>query len=390
MDIDEELYKFNVWWEKTAYKPDFIPRPKYLQVLQRYLKNRDIILITGLRRIGKTTLMKSFIASLLETVNPKHVLYVSLDSLPLEPYTIHEIVRAFRKTCRLSLDTKTYLFLDEVAYRATAHQELKNLYDHENVKIFATSSSASILQDTRGFLTGRARVLEVLPLDFDEFLAFRGLKVSRAEGYMLESHFETFMQMGGIPEYVLTDDVSYLDHLIESVIYKDIVARYGVKDVTSIKEFFRLLMERAGKQISLNKIGRVLGVSPDTTRRYLHYFTQTFLVYTIERCGKLNERLKAPKKLYAADVGLRNYITGFRDKGAVFENLVYLKIKDHRPCYVYHSGQELDFFFEDTLLEVKYEKDLEGKQKDLFNTFKAKRKVVVKTMQDYLRLKASL
>ncbi|MDQ7066210.1 MAG: AAA family ATPase [candidate division KSB1 bacterium] len=158
-----------------------------------------------------------------------------------------------------------------------------NLYDHENVKIFATSSSASILQDTRGFLTGRSRGLEMLPLDFEEFLAFRGLKVSLAEGYMLEAHFETFMQMGGLPEYVLTDDVSYLDNLIDSIIYKDIVVRYGVQDVTGIKDFFRLLMERAGKQISLNKVARILGVSPDTIRRYLHYFRQTFLVYAIER-----------------------------------------------------------------------------------------------------------
>ncbi len=390
MDLYEELYKFNPWWEDAEFKQEFVPRTKYLQVLQRLLQNRDIILITGLRRIGKTTLIKSFIASLLETVNPKHILYVSLDSFPLEPYSIHEIVRAFRKACQLSLDTHTYLFLDEVAYRASAHQELKNLYDHEKVKIFATSSSAAILQDTRGFLTGRTRVLEILPLDFEEFLAFRGLKVSRAEGYMLEAHFETFMQIGGLPEYVLTDDISYLDNLIDSIIYKDIVARYGVKDVTGIKDFFRLLMERAGKQISLNRVARILGVSPDTIRRYLHYFTKTFLVYTIERCGKLNERLKAPKKLFAADVGLRNYITGFRDKGAVFENLVYLKIKDQHPCYVYHNGQELDFFFKDTLMEVKFGKELEDKQKRFFDSFSAKKKVIVKTVYDYLGLEQAL
>ncbi|MDQ7053462.1 MAG: hypothetical protein Q9P14_11405 [candidate division KSB1 bacterium] len=87
---------------------------------------------------------------------------------------------------------------------------------------------------------------------------------------------------------------------------------------------------------------------------------------------------------------MRNYIAGFRDKGAVLENLVYLKIKDRHPCYVYRNGQELDFFFKDTLMEVKFEKELEHKQKQFFDRFPAKNKVVVKTVHDYLGLEQTL
>ncbi|MBC6951004.1 DUF4143 domain-containing protein, partial [candidate division KSB1 bacterium] len=150
------------------------------------------------------------------------------------------------------------------------------------------------------------------------------------------------------------------------------------------------LMERAGKQFTINKVARIFGVSPDTVRRYLEYFTQTFLVYTIERCGKLNERLRSPKKLYAADVGMRNHLTGFRDKGAIFENLVFLKIKQRGPCYVYQNGVELDFLAGQVLCEVKLGGELTAKQQSFFAAFPARKKVLVQGMQDYLKLEELL
>lgn len=387
IDITEELFKFNPWWERE-FQPQFIPRPTYSDFLQKNLNNKDILLITGLRRVGKTSLIKLFIAELLKTIEAKYIFYTSLDSLPLEKYLIADIIREYRKIHSLPLTVKLYLFFDEVAYRKNVHQELKNLYDQENVKIFASSSSTSILRDTRAFLTGRARILEILPLDFSEFLTFKGLQTKAAEKYLIESYFEQYMQIGGIPEYVLTDDISYIDNLIDNIIYKDILAYYGVRDLAGIKDLFRLLMERAGKQISINKIAKTVGLSPDTVRRYVDYFVQTFLIYTIERCGKLNERIRAPKKMYAADVGIRNHITGYRDKGAVFENLVYLKIKQRNPRYIYMNGLELDFYFDDTLIEVKFDRELEGKQKAFYEQFSAENKISVQGVDDYLHLQA--
>lgn len=379
--MTEELYKFNPWWE-SSFKTKLISRPRYLDYLTKNLTNRDIILITGLRRIGKTSLLKLFIESLTQKIEAKHLLYISLDSLALEKFTISAILRNYRKMHGLSLETKIFLFFDEVAYRQNIHQELKNLYDHENVKIFASSSSTSILKDTRAFLTGRARVLEMLPLDFSEYLSFKNLQPKVSEKYLLESYFERYMQTGGIPEYVLTDDISYLDNLIENIIYKDIIALYGVRNISRIKDMFRLLMERAGKQISLNKIAKIIRVSPDSIKRYVDYFHQTFLIYSVERCGKLNERIRAPKKVYAADVGIRNHITGFRDKGAIFENLVFLMIKQKQPCYIYQNGLELDFYFDDILLEAKYGQQLKGKQENLFKNFPARRKIIINKMDD--------
>jgi len=270
-DIREELFQYNPWWEKE-YTHNLISRSSYLQFLENNLSNRDIILITGLRRIGKTSIIKLFINKLLKTIDPKYILYVSLDALPLEPYTISEILRIYRKIHNLPLDSRLYLFFDEVGFRKKVNQELKNLYDQQNVKIFASSSSTSILRDTKALLTGRSRVLEILPLTFNEFLRFKGLEAKPSEKYLLESYFERYLQMGGIPEYVLSEDVAYLDNLIDSIIYKDIISYFGLRDISGVKTFFMLLMERAGKQVSLNKIAKIMGISPDTARRYLDYF----------------------------------------------------------------------------------------------------------------------
>jgi len=384
--LAEELYKFNPWWEADSYQPDFIPRPNYTDYLQKNLDNADIVILTGIRRVGKTTLMKLLITELLKTVEPRFIFYASLDSLTLEKFAISELLREYRKIHSLRLADKVFLFFDEVAYRPKIHQELKNLYDTEKLKIFASSSSTSILRDTRGLLTGRARFMEVLPLDFTEYLSFKKVQPRVAERYLLEKHFEEYMRTGGIPEFVLTGDVSYLDNLIESVIHKDIVAFHGIRDVSGIKDFFRLLMERAGKPFTISKVAKILGGSPDTMRRYLDFFAQTFLVYTIERCGKLNERLRSPKKLYAADVGIRNHVTGYRDKGAIFENLVFLKIKHKNPCYVQKNGTELDFLAEGMLFEVKLESEFTAKQKALFDSFKAKKKTLIQGLDDFLNL----
>ena len=383
MEFKEELNNFNPWWF-GEYKFQYINRPKYLNVLEKEVRKKTITFITGLRRVGKTSLMKMLISNLLKKVEAKHILYLSLDSIMLEKYSTLELVREFRKLQGLKRSEKIYLFFDEAVYREKIHLELKNLFDSENVKIFASSSSSSLLKDKKALLTGRANIVEILPLDFSEFLLFNKIQIKPNEYYLTEKHFEEYMKTGGIPEYVLTTDISYIDNLIDSIIYKDIAYYQGVRDIKSLKDFFRLLMERAGKQISLNKISGVLGISVETAKRYLEYFRSTYLIYTIERCGKLNERLRAPKKIYAADLGIKNYITGFRDKGAQFENLVFLKLKNQNPCYVYKNGNEIDFLVNEKLIEVKYGRELEGKQKTFFEKYPAEEKIIIKDIYDYL------
>ena len=382
------LYKSNPWWEN-----DFIfegyEREHYLTQLHEVLTNSDIVFLTGLRRVGKSSLMKNFIAQLIQNyhIDPKEIFYISLDLYVLDGYSIGEIVNEYRKIHKLSSSQKIYLFLDEVTSKENYQQELKNFYDLENMKIFASSSSASLLKDTNAYLTGRERTIEVMPLNFKEYLQFKKIHIKKADAHLYESYFEEYMQDGGMPEYVLTEDVSYLQNLIDNIITKDIIAHYNIRNGQVVKDFYKLLMERSGKLLTFNKLANILEISVDSAKRYFHYFEETYLIYSMTKYGKLNEQLKSAKKVYASDIGLRNVLTGYRDKGAIFENLIFLEIKNKNPAYLYVDGIELDFITEDGLLiEAKYNSVLNEKQRKLFDKFEAKEKRVVNGVHDFMLL----
>ena len=382
------LYKSNPWWEEE-YNFDGFSRERYIEELDKWIDNKDVIFLTGLRRVGKTSILKNYIAKLIQDkgIDPKEILYVSLDLYVLDSYSIHDILLEYRKIHKFSSEKKVYLFFDEVTSKESYKQEFKNFYDLENVKIFASSSSASLLRDKNAYLTGRQRILEVMPLDFDEYLQFKEVSIKKADSHLLESYFEEYMQDGGMPEYVLTGDVSYLQNLIDNIIYKDIIAHNHIRNNKVIEDFYKLLMERSGKQLSLNKIANIIDISVDSAKRYFGYFEETYLIYSIEKFGKLNERLKSPRKIYASDVGLRNVVTGYRDKGAIYENLIFLKIKQHNPSYLYVDGIELDFITQSgQLIEAKYNSQLNIKQQKLFDSFDAKEKIIVNGVNGFLQL----
>jgi len=382
------FYKSNPWWEEP-FVLNAIQRDIYLNELREYIDNKDIIFLTGLRRVGKTTLLKGVVNLLLHVkkIEPKHIFYISLDLYALEGLSIADIVTGYRKLHKLPSSQMIYLFFDEVTSKKSYQQELKNLYDLGGVKIFASASSASLLKDSQAFLTGRQRLVEVMPLCFEEYLQFKNIVIKKADDHLVESYFEEYMKDGGMPEYVLTGDISYLSNLIDNIIYKDIIAYHKIKDEQIVKDFFKLLMERSGKQLSLNKMAHILNIGVDTARRFQSYFEETYLIYTLEKHGKLNERLRHPKKIYAGDVGIRNLITGYRDKGAIFENLVYLKLKSKNLHYVYEGGNEIDFITDDeTLIEVKYHSVLNDNQQKLFDTYPAKKRTVIDCSKAFMAL----
>ena len=149
------LYQYNPWWEDAFENENVKPREKYLKELRRYLDFKQIIILTGLRRVGKTTLMKLIIEELIvKGVDPKRILYVSLDDYLLHKNNIIEIVNEFRTVHKIKIEEKIYLFLDEVTYKEDFHVQLKNIYDSQNTKLFVASSSASMLRDKKASLTG--------------------------------------------------------------------------------------------------------------------------------------------------------------------------------------------------------------------------------------------
>ncbi|MEW5767809.1 MAG: ATP-binding protein [bacterium] len=383
--MEDLFYRYNPWWEEEYLLEGIIERISVLTLMKENFSSKQIIFLTGLRRVGKTTLLKLLIKELItkEGIEPKHIFYISLDDYLLLKKSILEIVDEYRKIHKISFKEKIFIFLDEVAYKEDFELQLKNLYDNQNVKLYVSSSSTSILKSKKPYLTGRTLIIEVLPLDFQEYLKFRGIKISKEDNHLKERYFEEYLNIGGLPEYVLRGDIEYVKELVDDIIYKDITAFYGIKTPQVLKDFFLLLMERVGERMSINKMAKILGISPDTAKRYLEMFADTYLIYLVPRCGKLNERLLSPRKVYSSDVGIRSLFTGFRDKGSLFENYVYLKIKRYNPCYVYKDGIEIDFLTMDKrLIEVKYHSQLPKAQLLLLNKLEAKEKIIINNIND--------
>jgi predicted AAA+ superfamily ATPase len=147
-------------------------------------------------------------------------------------------------------------------------------------------------------------------------------------------------------------------------------------------------MERSGKTLSINKIAKVLGISTESSKRYFDLFCDTFIIYPVSRFGKLNEQLVSPKKIYCCDTGIRNFYTGERDWGAVFENYVFLRLKQLNLEYIYENTIELDFYSENKILiECKFHnEELSKKQQELFDKIDAKQKYVVRNYKDVEKL----
>ncbi len=387
MDIESELYKQNPWWEGKFEDKSF-KRDMYLDEIFRNIKTKEIIFLSGLRRIGKTTILMQIINKLMANkTKPEDILFIRLDSFNLLEYSIHQIIEEYRKLYKKSASDFFYLFLDEVTSRENFEQELKSLYDDETMKIICSSSIATLMRDKKAHLTGRTKTIEVMPLTFQEFLQFKEARINKADKSKLDSYFKDYLKIGGIPYYVLTEDRAYLNELVESIIYKDIIAYHKISGERAVKELFVLLCKRVGKPTSYNKLSEILKISVDSVKRYVGYFEKAYLFYVVDRYSKsANEKVTSPKKIYIGDVGIKNIITEFKDLGASYENLVFLKIKDKNPHYYLENSIEIDFITKDLVIEAKYNQELNKNQKEIFDSLKVKNKIIANGYSFFVEL----
>ncbi len=382
--MDDLLYQYNPWWENLVEEKELKPREKYLCDLRKYLNYEHIIILTGLRRVGKTSLMKLIINELIrDNIEPNHILYISLDDYLLYKNNIIEIVNEFRQLHKIKIEERIFLFFDEITYKEDFHIQLKNIYDSQNAKIFVASSSASKLRDKKASLTGRSITIEIKPLDLDEYLFFKKIDIKKRDEQLYKSYFLDYLKVGGLPENVLKPGREYLMNLVDDIIQKDITAFHGLKNHQIVRDYFTLLMERSGKQFSINKIGKILKISPDTAKRYLYFFESTYLIHLLPRWGKTNQKLLSAKKIYASDLGIKHLFVGNRDIGSYFENYIYLELHDKKILYyLYENTIEIDFYTEDKILiESKFYTDLTDKQKELFFTYPADKRLVIDSVE---------
>ena len=372
--LEEMLRLFNPWWSREFIPPG-IPRPYYIRKIQEAFAVQRAVILYGLRRVGKTTIMKQFVSHALETLAPDRIYFASMDHPVMEKTSIMEILRESRKTTSARTDEKVLLLLDEIQHRKGFEQEVKAIIDiDERVSIVASGSSSLALAHATPYLTGRYRRIPVRPLNFREFISFRYQEYLEHEPQLMEALADEYLLTGGMPEYVMTGDPQTLTDVIEDVIFKDICSRYDVQDPKLLKELYYLLMVRVGNRLSFSKMGRLIDVNVDTARRYVGYFEESYLIDIIEREGSPNVRKASPRKCYAPDTGIRAVIAGESNVGSLAENAVYLKLKEEGDVrYLVEKEGEIDFLVGKKAVEVKYWDRVEREQIPCLSSYKGRK-----------------
>ncbi len=367
--MNEILNLLNPWWFGRSFKTG-IDRPKYQKKLIYSLNHKRIILLVGSRRVGKTTLFYQFIAKLLERTLPQHILYALMDHPQISSYKIYDLVREYRKEFNLDRKTKIYLFLDEIQYIKDWEREIKSLFDSENVKIFLSGSASSHLIVKSSYLTGRMEKIDVYPLDFEEFLSFKKAKISETENYKFEKYADEYLKIGGYPEYVLEEDPAYFSDLVNSILYKDIVNLYQLKNPDLLKDLILLLADRVGHQTTYSKLASILGIKVDTVKEYIFYLKNTFLIDELPRASlSRSARIYGPKKFYLQDNGILFHLLGRLSYGQALEQTIFhfLKNSGKQTGFYYEDQKEIDFLFanKDTveLWETKYKMEEDSEKK---------------------------
>lgn len=365
--MEEIYYSFNPWWEKKDFDSG-IPREEYLQKFSLIFKRKQIEIIIGSRRAGKTTLLKQLIKKILARgFSPEKVLYLSLDHPRLSALSISEHLRNFRQLFNYSREEKLWLFFDEIQESPNWEKELKAIYDLEKVKIVCSGSTSALVKSQGGRLTGRQITTTIYPLNFSETLLFTKKKIRYSETYKLEKLAENYLRIGGYPEQVINPSDEYLTNLLEDIIARDLVRLFNLQKPGLLKDLLRLLASSVGSRTSYNKLANVLDISVDTVKDYIGYFESAFLVKTVEKwSSSYADRVYSTKKIYLLDTGLKTLLTGEQDQGMKAESSVLIQLlrSGKTPAYWSESEKEIDFvvgsFASPLPIEVKYIDQEEG------------------------------
>lgn len=338
-----------------------IKNRKIIPILQRYLQDPETLVLTGFRRVGKTTVMR-FLFDQLKTPNK---LYLDLESPVNQQIFLGDNYDTIPlKLASLGLDPKqpSYLFLDEVQTINTLPTIIKYLYDHYHIKFLLTGSSSFYLKNLFSeSLAGRKYLFELFPLDFEEFLWFKNsqFKLDTSPA-LLAGFYEEYLTFGGFPAVALETDLEKkrqkLDDVLGSYFEIDVKRLANFRDNDNLKRFMFLLANRVGNKIGINKIGETLGVSRNTIYEYLAFFEQTYLIHLVKPLsGSKDVQLRSIPKLYFNDTGILNRL-GQISEGQIFENKVYNQLstrlgylpdrsvfQDQIHYYQLKSGVEIDF-----------------------------------------------
>jgi len=327
------------------------------------------LIISGVRRCGKSTLLMQMIKELDDT----SVFFLNFESPQLYEFTLLDFARLDNIIARKEAKI---LFFDELQLVEGWEMYVRQKLD-EGFQVVITGSNASLLGKELGTrLTGRHITQELFPFSYTEFLAFRQLSPCTES-------LARYMQTGGFPEFVKNGDEEQIATLFDDILIRDIVTRYGIKDIKSLHRLANYLISNIGNRISATKLKQPLSIGATST--VLSWFSHLELSYLVSFLPMFSHSTKAqlinPRKVYAIDLGLVNVISNTltEDVGRKLENLVFLHLRrKYTELYYFDEKGECDFVVMKNgavveLVQVCYELTPDNVQRELNGLIKAMR-----------------
>lgn len=350
---------------------------KIFDEIERYLDSPEAIVLTGMRRTGKTTLLQF----IYENINSKNKIFLDLEN-PLNRRYFevdnYEQIKVSFEVIGIDFTQKAFIFLDEIQFVKILPSIVKYFADHYQVKFFLTGSASFYMKNLfTESLAGRKFIFELFPLSFKEFLTFKevSLKIPNSSGDITRAIFDTlsplyeeYMLFGGFPGVVLKSGAEEkrkaLEDIFTSFFQLEVLQLGDFRKNEVLRNLMLLLMQRTGSKLDIQKISRELGVSRQTLNEYVAFLEGTYFIKIVRPFsrGRSAEIRKTPK-VYICDTGLANYFARL-DTGALFENSVFqnLRLRGELSYYQKKTGVEIDFILnKEKAYEVKtnpYSSDL--------------------------------
>jgi len=321
-----EQQKIRMSSRDSGLKRELIPATRSL--------SSHALIISGVRRCGKSTLLMQMIKSM----DSEKLLYLNFESPQLFEFTLSDFIRLDNVIVQKNIKI---LFFDEIQIVEGWEMYVRQKLD-DGFQIIITGSNASLLSKELGTrLTGRHITQELFPFSYNEFLLYKLLPPG-------VQSLTDYMHTGGFPEFVKTGDVDQLSTLFEDILIRDIVTRYGIKDIKSLQRLASYLFSNIGNRVTATKLKQPLSIGATST--ILSWFSHLELSYLVSFLPMFSHSTKAqlinPRKVYAIDLGLIDVIstTMTEDMGRKFENLIYLDLRrKYTELYYFDEKGECDF-----------------------------------------------
>ncbi len=349
----------NPWWTGTPFERGH-EREDYLKTIGRLLKTGEIVVLSGVRRSGKTTLLYQTIQMLLKKgrVPQTNILFLDCDEPGIagKKDALLEAVNVYRR--EIAPKGTIYLVLDEVQAVENWEREVKSLYDRKTCRIILSGSSSYLLDSQIStLLSGRYLAVPVFPLDFCEYLDFHAIIPPRdavgraAQKYEIMARLRQYLREGGFPMVVLQQDgrtkEDYLRAYYDSIVYRDIVRANVIRNQKALALLLTYLFTNISAPVSYRRLKETLGIDIDTVRDYIHFAGMAKILFEVPFFSwSLPVQMRQNRKIYGIDNGLRNAVS-FRfseDEGKLAENLVFVELlrSGKSPCY-WKKDREVDF-----------------------------------------------